>query len=315
MTLRNIQEILLAKIETVQYTDAAPTGTDAVLCGNIKPMPFIADTVKRTNRKLAYGSEQELHIGLHAGIEFDVEFVGSGTLGTAPAFGKLLKACQCQETIVAVTSVSYKPLTTGTDSLTLHYHMDGQKHTIVGAQGTFQLKISSQGIPVLHFKFIGLRVDPTAAANPGSLTGLATYQDPSPVTFADTPTVSFHSYAAILKSFDFDQANDVQFFDDPGLQEVAVMDRQSKGNIQLLAPSIASKNYWAAAKANTLGNLQIVHGSVAATRAIFEATGARCQLTKPEYGTDKGRATLSGGLVFKPTATNDDEWAIRFAAA
>jgi hypothetical protein len=315
MSLRNIQEIMLAKLETVRYTDAAPTGADAVFAGNIKAMPFNAETVKRFGRRLAFGSNQELTVGLHAGIEFDIEAVGSGTLGTAPAVGKFLKACGCQEDVVAVTSVSYKPSSPSTDTLTIYYHMDGQKHALLGARGTWQLKFNSQGIPVYHFKFIGVRVPPTATANPGSLTGLADYPQPSPVTFANTPTISLHSYAAVLKSCDIDQGNDVQFFDDPGLQEVDIMSRDSKGSIQLLAPSIASKDYWAAAAANTLGNLLIVHGAVAASRVIFEAAGNRCQITKPDYGTDKGRATLSASLVFVPTSANDDEWVIRYAAA
>lgn len=315
MTLRSNQEIILAKVETTAYTDAAPTGADALLVSNIKAMPFMAETVKRNNRRLAYGSNQELHVGVHTGIEFDVEWVGSGTLGTAPAFGKLLKACQCTETIVAVTSVKYTPNSFGTDSLTFYYHLDGQKHVMLGAQGSFQLKINSQGIPYLHFKFVGLYVAPASAANPTGLTGLAAFQQPLPVVFAETSTVLFHSYAAVLKSMDFDQGNDARFFDDPGLVEVAVMNRESKGNFTILAPPIATKDYFAACKANTMGNVKIVHGTTTTTRAIFESAGTRAQLLKPEYGNDNGRVTLSGGLVFVPTSANDDEWEIRFAAA
>ena len=119
----------------------------------------------------------------------------------------------------------------------------------------------------------------------------------------------------VLKSLDVDQGNDPKFFDDPGLQEIAIMDRQSKGSFTILAPPIASKDYFAACKANTMGNVKVVHGTATTTRAIFESAGTRAQLLKPEYGNDNGRVTLSGSLVFVPTATNDDEWEIRFAAA
>ena len=42
-------------------------------------------------------------------VTFEVEMAGSGTAGTAPAFGPLLKACGNSETIVTDTSVTYAP--------------------------------------------------------------------------------------------------------------------------------------------------------------------------------------------------------------
>jgi hypothetical protein len=46
-------------------------------------------------------------------VEFDVDLVGSGTAGTAPAWGPLIQACAFAEVIVASTSVTYNPVSSG----------------------------------------------------------------------------------------------------------------------------------------------------------------------------------------------------------
>jgi hypothetical protein len=41
------------------------------------------------------------------------------------------------ETIVAVTSVTYAPASNSTDSLTMYFELDGQRHALIGARGTW----------------------------------------------------------------------------------------------------------------------------------------------------------------------------------
>lgn len=307
--------VTLAKVETTYGVDAACTGADAVVTSKVQLMPLEGNTISRDLDRAGFGGDQKLHVGSHVKISFSVEAVGSGTLGTAPGWGKLIKACGCSETIVAVTSVAYGPDRATTTSLTIEFYLDGQRHRMTGARGKFTLSMNSQNIPLLNFEFTGLWVDPATAAPPASLTGWADFQVPDPVTFTDTPTVTLHGVASVFTTFEFDAGQQVEFFDNPGEQYVGITDRDSTGRLTMLAPVLTTKNWFTTAKANTLGTALLSHGTVAARKVIFEAAAATVQVLQPKYGDDRGRATLECGLAFVPTSANDDDWRIRLAAA
>ncbi|WP_430391072.1 phage tail tube protein [Dyella sp. 20L07] len=313
MSLKSKSLLVLAIAELMYGTDANPNGANAVLTSNAQLNPMEGSTVARNIDRATFGADQQLHVGVHAVLTFDVELVGSGTLGTAPAWGKLVKACGSKETITAATSVVYTPQTSSTESLTLYFYLDGQLHKLLGARGTFTLSGDSLTIPMLKFTFTGLWVDPASAVAPAALTGWDDFQVPKPITYDDTPTVQLHGLASVFKSFSFDQGNSVTYFENPGERKVEITDRASKGSVEIIAPKLSDKNYFTAAKANTMGALTFAHGMEDATRVAFVAPNV--QLLQPKYGDDQGRATLQADLSFVPTTASDDEWAIRLEAA
>lgn len=298
---------LFAALEDVYSIAEVLTGADAMRTHNLKVTPFAAQTVERKLDGAKFGNSGVIHTGPHLEIEFDIELAGSGAAGTAPAYGRLFKACQMVETVVATTSVSYKSASFGTDSLTMYVEVDGQRHATTGARGTWSLKYDSQGIPYLHFKFVGLWVDPVTTA---SLTpDFSGFKTPRPIGFAHTPKISLHGLASVYKSFGYDHANDVQFFDNPGEQYVDIVDRNPSGTITLLAPTLATKNYFTTAKADTQGALSVVHGMTAGNIATL--TAPNVQLLEPTYSDDKGRAMIDAKLAFIYDA-GDDEMELKF---
>ncbi len=315
MSLLNENVVTAAKLETVYGTDAAPTGADALVTSQVKLTPIDMKTVSRNLDKPNSGSDLELVVDYHAMIEFKVELVGSGTLGTAPAFGKLLKACRMQETIVAVTSVVYTPYRASTDSITIYFWLDGNLHKLLGARGTFTIEIDSQGIPYLSFKFWGLWVAPSAVANPVALSGWDAFPVPQAVNFDNTPIPSLHGYSGVYKSFRFDAGNNVVPFNNPGEREIRIIAHKAKGSISMLAPPVGTKDYISIAKNSTLGTMKVEHGTVAARKWFFECAGNTCQIVNPKYGDDQGRATIEADLNFVPTNAGNDEYQLRFAAA
>ena len=214
---------LFAAIETVYGTAEVLTGADAIRTHELKCTPFVAQTIERNLDGSAFGNSGVIHAGAHVEVEFDVEMAGSGVAGTAPAYGLLFKACQMAEEITASTSVIYTPASNGTDALTMYFQLDGQRHALKGARGTWSIKFDSQGIPYFHFKFTGMWIDPVSATD---LVPVFTgFKTPRPVTFDHTPTVSLHGLASVYKSFSYDHANDVQYFNNPGEEFVDIMDR------------------------------------------------------------------------------------------
>lgn len=308
--------ITAAKIEATYGLDAAPTGAaNALVTSVVKLNPLEMKTVSRKLDKPNSGADQELVVDHYAMIEFSIELVGSGTLGTAPSFGHLLRACRCQEVIVAATSVTYSPLRSSTASLTIYFWLDGNLHKMVGARGTFTIEVNSQNIPYLKFKFTGLWVAPSSNANPTVLTNWDGFKIPHPVTFDNTPTPTLHGYTGVYRAFSFDAGNNVQVFNNPGEREIRITSHAAKGSISMLAPLIDDMDFFGAALNSTLGTLKIEHGPSAATRWFFECAGNTCQILNPKYGDDQGRVMIDADLGFVPTSAGNDEWQLRFAAA
>jgi hypothetical protein len=298
--------------EVIYGTAVAAVGTGAIVTSNASISPLEGSAISRALDRPTFGNDQQLHVGVHAMLTFDVELVGAGALGTAPKWGPLMKGCACLETVVEDTSVVYSPHTASTESMTLYFNMDGQQHILTGARGSFQLKVESGQVPHLTFTFTGIWNTPTSTAALAP-TGWADFQIPEPVTFDNTQQVMIHGLASTFKTFDFDQGNTVTYFDNPGEQEVSITDRQSKGSMSILAPPIATKDYFTATKANTLGAISFAHGTTDEKRVAFVSSQA--QLLTPKYGNDSDRATLDADLSFVPTLAGDDEWELRLEAA
>jgi len=312
MSLRSKSLLVIAMPEVAYGTAVVAAGSGAIVTSNAALSPLEGSTISRNLDRPTFGNDLQLHVGVHCMLQFDVELVGSGTLGDAPAWGPLMKACGVKETIVEDTSVVYTPQTSSTESMTLYFNMDGQQHVLTGARGSFQLKVESGQIPHITFQYTGLYNVPTstAALNPS---GWSNFKIPQPVTFDNTQQVEVHSLASVFKTFDFDQGNVVTYYDNPGEQEVKITDRESKGSVSILAPAISAKDYFSATKANTVGNLDFAHGTEDETRVVFAS--ANVQLLQPKYGDDQGRATLEAQLSFVPTLAGDDEWELRLEAA
>lgn len=298
---------LFAALELTYGTAVALTSADAIRTHDLKCTPFDATAIERNVDGSATGNSGVIHTGEHVGFEFDVEMAGSGVAGTAPAYGRLFKACQMSETVVEDTSVTYEPASNGTDSLTMYYQLDGQRHAGKGARGTWSIKFDSQGIPYIHFKFTAMWVDPVTVADIApTFTGFIL---PKPVAFAYTPKISLHGVDSVFKSFSYDHANDVQFYDNPGEQFVDIVAKKPAGSISLLAPALSTKNYFTTARDNTQGNLTLIHGMTAGNIITFAAP--LTQLLQPKYGDDKGRAMIEANLAFVFDA-GDDEMSLAF---
>lgn len=166
--LRVSNEVILAKTETVYGTDSTPTvGANAVLVQN----PSISYEGLRMNDRSVIranlNTEQQIYGGTLARLSFACELKGSGTAGTAPEIGAMLEACGMGETIVASTSVTYKPISSSHKSITLWWYEGGRKkHVLNGARGNVSFRLAAGGIAVAEFEFVGHYTAPADIAQP-----------------------------------------------------------------------------------------------------------------------------------------------------
>lgn len=164
--MRKKNQLILAKIESVYDTDPTPSAvTDSILAID----PKIKEEVNPVRRPAQVGSLSRIASVAgekFASVSFKIEMKGSGTAGTAPRIGVLLRACGFSQTIVSSTSVTYKPLSATYESCTLYIYIDGRLHIVTGCRGDVKFTSEAGQMMTAEFTFKGRYADPTLSALP-----------------------------------------------------------------------------------------------------------------------------------------------------
>jgi len=310
MALLLRKRLILIETESTYGTDPTPTGADAVLVRDLNITPQQSDVVNRDVVRPYLGASQQLLANTRVECTFSVELTGSGTAGTAPAYGKALQACGLSETIVASTSVTYAPVSASFGSVTIYYNIDGLRHKVTGARGTFTINAAVGEIPTIDFTFTGVYNAPDDSALPS-----ATYANQAnPLIFKNGNTSSFQllSYAGALQSFSFDLGNSLVYRElVGGTKQVLLTDRSATGSTTIEAISIATKDYFAAALTDTtLGNLDFTHGTVAGNIVDFAST--KVDIGDVSYGDQDGIAMLTIPYTCVPSTSGNDEFSLAY---
>jgi hypothetical protein len=308
MALLLRKRLILIEEESTYGTDPSPTGTEAVLVRDLSITPQQSDVVNRDVVRPYLGASEQLLANTRVECSFSVELAGSGTAGTAPQYGKALKACGLSETIVASTSVTYAPVSSSFDSVTIYYNIDGLRHKVTGCRGTFSINATVGEIPSIDFTFTGVYNAPDDSALP-----TATFANQAtPLIFKNGNTSSFQllSYAGALQSFSFDMGNSLVYRElVGGTKEVLLTDRANTGSTTIEAVSIATKDYFAAALTDSsLGNLDFTHGSTAGNIVDFAST--RVDIGDVAYGDQDGIAMLTIPYTCVPSTSGNDEMSL-----
>ncbi len=150
------KKLLLSKLEETYGTDPTPVGTsNAILTRDLTIQLMQGDVVERNSDRPTLGGELSYHVAPYTRMTFMVEAAAAGTAGDAPAYGPLLQACGLGETISAGTDVQYDPVSTGFESVSNYFSMDGIRHISKGCRGNVRLTLSPGGIPYFEFDFQG----------------------------------------------------------------------------------------------------------------------------------------------------------------
>ena len=304
MSLLSRKRLLRSKIESVYGTDPTPAGTDAVLVRSLEITPLNADVVERELIRPYLGNFEQLLGNQNVEVTFEVELAGSGTAGTAPAWGPIMRACGMAETIVASTSVAYAPVSSSFESCTLYFDNDGILHKITGCRGTFSMSCEVNAIPVLNFTMTGIYNAPTDTAVP-----TATYSNQAaPLLFrtGNTSSFSIFGYSGILQSVNFDIANETIYRElIGGSKEVLITDRKPAGEVMVEAVSLATHDFFTDATGTSTGGLSFTHGTAAGNIVAFSSP--QTDLGAPSYSDQDGIQMISLPYTSTPTSSGNDE--------
>jgi len=266
------RSVLLLKIESVYNDDPLPTALlDALLVENLQYSPAEQRMYEQATVGATLASLQQLYGGSLLQVTFDVTLKGSGAAGTAPDVGQALRACGLGEAVVPSTSVAYAPVSTATESATMHLFEDGKRFVITGARGNVAFSATVGEPAKLSFTLTGHWSAPTDVTLP------------VPTLDATVPPVmlsagfSINSFPAVISALSFDLGNTVVFPPDinaaDGFGEMQITGRDVNGSFDPEEELVATHNFVNLWKQGT---------SMALTTGVIgSVAGNRWQLSEP----------------------------------
>lgn len=303
------RKAMLAKLETVYGTDAVPTpGANAIEARNVSLTPLEMDAIEDDVIQTYLGNSPEIVTASRVKLAYDVALQGSGTAGTPPAIGPLLRGCGLAEVITVDVKVDYSPVSSGHEALSQYMYIDGVLHKLLGVRGNVSFGFTPKQLAKARFEWIGLFQTVADAALPTPT--MTSWKKANPVTNSLTSGFSLHGFATALYDLNIGLGNQVIHRDDiVGLEDVQIPDRKPSGKVVIQAPKIADHDYFTASRNVTLDALALTHGTAAGYRVKVAAP--KVQVKSPSYGERNGIATLEMDLRLNPSA-GDDELVLTF---
>lgn len=312
MTIAARQQAIWAKIESAYNTDPTPAGDDFVEVENLQPNP--AESARLIERNLIQSSlapRRPQYGGSLFGFTFDVEVKGSGSAGTAPRIGALLRACGLAETVAAGVSVTYEPSSdvANHDSVTIYYKEGPNLRKVTGCRGTVTFNLEPGQRIMASFTMMG-HINQESQTSAPAQTAESTL--PPPFLGASFQADSF---SVPISALAVDLSNTMGIAPDPnasdGFGEIRVTARAIQGSFDPEAQGIATKDFIGQFRSATAFAIQTgVLGSAAGNRVAFSMP--ECQYTNVGYGEREALLTYDLSYGAYPTSSGDDDLAIQF---
>ena len=304
------REVILIKPEVSYGTDSVPVeGTDALLVEN----GSWSNEGLRMNERPAVRANiamlQQVYGGRLMSISFDVELKGGGgAVDVPPEVGPALRACGWGETINAVVDVTYAPVSTGHESVTIYYFQDGIRYILTGVRGNVSFALETGAIGKASFTMTGHVALPTDVVLPAPV-----YDGVVPVALINVP-FTIGAFGAIINALNFDMGNTIATPPDisasDGYAEIQLTKRDVNGSLDPEAELIATDfPLQDLEQGNTLALTTGVIGSVVGNRYVIAAPAVYYRDISP--GDRDGVRTLETPIGFAEN-TGDDEVTIVF---
>ena len=306
------KKFLIAKIESSYGVDPTPVGgSNAIQVTNLDVTPIESDNVQAAAYQgfIGNSTRSTLVANKRVSVTFDVELAGSGTAGTAPAFGPLLKSCGLSETVVADTSVTYAGVSSSFDSATIYCFYDGTRHKITGARGSVSFNFTAGQFAVASFNFIGIYNAPDGTGASGYI--VANQAAAVEVNDTNMTTATFFGEASQrIESFDLALNNELIYKETASSQEVLITNRAPSGTVVIEAPTITAKDFFTVATGTSTGSIDFQHGQTAGN--IVTVTTAQSDLGNLTYSDQDGIQMLNVPFIAVPTSAGNDELSLAY---
>ncbi|MGK2926109.1 MAG: hypothetical protein ACSLE2_10850 [Lysobacterales bacterium] len=306
---------LLLKLEGTYGTDPVPVGaTDSILISNGR-IRFSANKLVRELDRAYFGGRPFILTGRQAFVEFDIELMGAAAAGGSSPNWPVLRATGHAETLVAVTSAAYNPVSVGFESVTAYFFIPSadasgaRRHVISGIHGTITFNQSINNYGRGRVVLTGQEAVMTDNAFPAQT--LTAFQDPVAITNGTwsvtvDPAGAAPLFAVDCVELELAQGGRVQLYETSEQQRVAITARDTQGFMRIMSPALADVDFFALSAAHTRVNIQsVVTGGAGKNTTLSIGTA---QLEYPELIDIDGAAGLRVPFSAIPTDAGNDEY-------
>lgn len=308
--------VILAKLEDAYGVDSIPEGAaNALVVSNVSINPLNAEWIKRDIIREYLGASEELPGASYVECGFDIELVGAGTAGLAPAWGPLMRSIGFAEVITEDVRVDYLPISGGFESSSIRYFDDGVMHKLLGVRGTASLNLTVGEKPVISFKMMGIDGGIVALGNP--TTNLTAWRVPQIVTDDNSGNITIGCTHAIevapafvggtefpSQGLTIDLGVTATFQKILGGKSIAITDREVTGAVKLKQTAAQEVAFMAKVKSAEKATLGLVHGTVPNDKvAVFLSAAQFKEPTKEDLN---GERMIGYNVRATPVDGNDE---------
>lgn len=274
-------KVFLAKIEAAYGADPTPTGAaNAILATDIRLQPMEGQDVSRNLELPWLGAQSTIPEDLHAKLSFRVEMTPSGTRGTVPPWGVLLRGCGSAEVVSAGVSVVYGRAAGSLESVTFYLWIGATLYKLTGARGTVTVRVTASGVAYLEFEFTGLFVQPAETPQAVPVLSAQIARRPKVASAANTPVFTYNAVPLVMRSFSLALGNVVEPRFLVNSHSVVITDWAESIETTVEAVPLTTLNPFLLAADQTAAALALTHGTVAGS--IVSLAMPAVQLQRPQ---------------------------------
>ena len=304
--MKTKQRRLLVGIETTSGTPIPIANCALMTVSEIESAPYEGDRAERTRIKQLFGADQEINMAPYATVTVTLPLAGSGTVGTAPSFGPILRALGMRELIDAGVDVRYLPATEDHETITVYFVEDGQLQCVPGCKGTAEFNFTAKQFPTMQVTLTGLYQRPVSHSAALTQT-LDNFAGEIPVNKQNTTKFNVHGFDNCGQSLSLTVGNEVIHRNLAGCERIEITNRMMTGTVEVEAPTITQKNYFEALESHstvTTGAIGFTHGTTAGN--IIEFLAPKAQLSTISRSDSDGIVHYSLGARFLPDEGDDE---------
>lgn len=286
--------------------DASPLAANVIL-GTV---PTVRSTGKELKREYARDTLSTLSVKLgdkEVEITFDTELKGSGSKGTAPEIGPLLRACGFLESVSAGSQVEYWPRSEFLESVTIYVYKDAILHKVVGCVGEPKFDMTAGEYGKISWTFRGKYASPVSASMPTTSPNATA----PPIVRNANLVVTTGTYTPIATKVTFEMNNNigkrVDMNQPDAVRGFFITGRDPGGQVDPEVPTLGERDFWNYWENSTLSDITVMASSAEGNVVTFTASGA--VFNAPAYEDREG--IMSYGLPFKLSG-DDSELRIVF---
>jgi hypothetical protein len=249
--------------------------------------------------------------GVGAGtVALITNYVGSTKVATLRALAGPVTPAAASAYSIDLQTI-YTPVSASFSSVTIHYNIDGVLHRLTGCRGTFTISAEVGAIPSIDFTMTGIFNPVTDTAAPAANFGAQA----TPQIFKQGNSGGFNlmGFSGCLQSVSLDAGVTTVYRELVGcVKEVMLTDRAMTGSVTIEAPTMAERNFFNDALADSsLGELSFIHGNTATNIVALYST--RVDIGDPSYADQDGIHMLTVPATLVPSTAGNDEVRLVFA--